>query len=280
MKLLDPSAWFSRKRHVLIHAHQFKNAGTTLDWSLQRSFPEAFFDHRDDDAMRGGADYLGSWLEDHRRVKVLTSHWITFPLPESERLKLHLLLLFRDPLERARSVYNFERRQLPAETPGSIKAKVVGFLDYVRWNLEPAQGPAIRNFHTRYCSGEYLGDNLEQKYEQALVTIESTPLLGLVHRYDESMVLFEHLLRPFFPDIDLSYQVLNTTGGDLGTLQQRRDQVLAELGPIMDDYRAANEFDLRLFQRVEQRFDQELEQVPELEARMRDLKRRCERIRA
>ena len=35
-------------RNVILHYHLFKNAGSTLDWSLQRQFGAGFVDHRDD----------------------------------------------------------------------------------------------------------------------------------------------------------------------------------------------------------------------------------------
>ena len=87
----------------------FKNAGTTFDWSLARYFGEGFTDHRDDDAMREGASYLADWLEQHPQCRALSSHWITPPLPDWQNLCLCLFL--RDPIERARSVYQFERAQ-------------------------------------------------------------------------------------------------------------------------------------------------------------------------
>ena len=95
--------------------------------------------------MRRGSTYLGPYLETQVQLRALSSHWITFPLPALRRTHLHLALFFREPLERVRSVYDFERRQLPADTRGASKAKEVGFGDYVRWSLEPQQGPVIRN---------------------------------------------------------------------------------------------------------------------------------------
>ena len=41
-------------RPVILHCHLFKNAGSTLDWSLQRQFGSTFIDHRDGDSMRFG----------------------------------------------------------------------------------------------------------------------------------------------------------------------------------------------------------------------------------
>ena len=182
-------------RQLLLHAHMFKNAGSSLDQSLRRSFGDAFTDHRDDDAMRGGAAYLGPYIENHAGLRALSSHWITFPLPTLPGVSIHLAMLFRDPLERILSVYRFERRQ-PGDSPGVERARRLGFRDYVAWRLEEGVGPVIRNYHTRYCSGDYHGTDLEAMYQQAVETLDSTQLLGLVHRYDESMVLFEYLLEP------------------------------------------------------------------------------------
>ena len=251
MVLSPLNAALSPSRSVLIHAHLFKNAGSTFDWSLRRSFGERFVDHGEDDAMRRGSAYLGPYLEAQVQLQALSSHWITFPLPELRRTHLHLALFFREPLERVRSVYDFERRQLPADTRGARKAKEVGFGDYVRWSLEPQQGPVIRNFHTRCCSGDFLGDDPVELYEKAVTTLYSTQCLGLVHRYDESVVLFEHLLSEHFPDLDLSYLPQNVAGGTEGTVEHRRQAVLAELREGAEELLIANQFDLRLHALVE-----------------------------
>lgn len=266
------------RRSVLLHAHMFKNAGTTFDWSLQRSLGEGFMDHRDDDAMRAGAGYLEGFLREHPRLRALSSHWIGFPLPEAEELDLQLALFLRDPIERIRSVYNFERRQEPATTPGSKKAKELGFLDYVRWQLQPMPGPVVKNFHTRYCSGDYLGQDLEELYDRATKTLDSTPLLGLVHRYDESMVLFEHLLRDSFPRLDLAYRRQNSSEGVALEREQGRLAVEAELEPVMEEVLAANAWDLRLMQRAEARFEQLLAEVPNLDQRLQALRERNEAL--
>jgi hypothetical protein len=252
----------------------FKNAGTSFDWSLRRCFGDTFVEHHDDDAMRRGADYLEPFLQDQPHIKALSSHWITFPLPTPPTLECHLAMFFRDPIERMRSVYNFERRQLPAETPGSKKAKELNFLDYMRWQLQPMPGPVVKNFHTRYCSGNYLGEDLEGMYELALATVESTPLVGLVHRYDESIVLFEYLLHEKLPGLDLAYKRQNSSDDTDSTLEQRRQAVLSELAPMETDIIEANEYDLRLYELVTSRFERALSQVPDVPARLNELARR------
>jgi hypothetical protein len=251
----------------------FKNAGSTFDDSLRRSFGDAFTDHRDDDAMRRGAAYLGPYIAQHPGLRALSSHWITFPLPELADVNLHPVLLFRDPLERIFSVYRFEQRQ-PGDAPGIRRARECGFRDYVRWRLEDGVGPVIRNFHTRYCSGDYHGKDLESMYAKAMETLDRTPLLGLVHRYDESMVLFEFHLQPFFPGLDLSGSARNVSDDQPIDYPARRARALEELGPVLEDAVAANRYDLRLFAEVEARFDRALTAIPGFADRLRDLQRR------
>jgi hypothetical protein len=257
----------------------FKNAGTTFDWSLHHCLGEAFMDHRDDDAMRRGAAYLEPYLREHPHIQALSSHWITFPLPHMPDSELHLVLFLRDPIERIRSVYDFERRQQGVDTPGSKQAKALGFLDYVRWQLEPMPGPVVKNFHTRYCSGNYLGEDLEALYAAAVVTIESTPLLGLVDRYDESMVLFEYHLLDTFPHLDLAYQRQNSSSDEsLGAVQRRR-VVERELEPIMDAVLAANHYDLQLYALAQRRFEDTLARVPNLKQRLQQFQKRNRALR-
>jgi hypothetical protein len=261
-------------RPVLLHAHLFKNAGTTFDWSLRRCLGECFMDHRDDDAMRRGAEYLVPFLREQPQLRALSSHWLAFPLPGDPGLDLHLALFLRDPIERIASVYNFERRQQGVDTPGSKKAKELGFLDYVRWQLQPMPGPVVKDFHTRYLSGDYLGEDLEVLYEKALLTLGSTPLVGLVHRYDESMVLFESLLRGSFPELDLAYRRQNSSGEESHDPDRRRAEVERQLEPVMEQVVEANRYDLQLFALAEKRFEQALNAVPHLEQRLQGLRER------
>ena len=267
-----------RPRPVLVHAHLFKNAGTTFDWSLARSFGEGFVDHREDDLMKQGAAYLGPWLEQHTHCNALSSHWITPPLPDSPHLRPLLCLLFRDPVERMHSVYQFERRQQGVDTPGSNRAKQLSFVDYMRWQMEPMPGPVVKNYLTRVCSGDYLGQDLDTMFQRAAELVRLAPALGLVHRYDESMVLFEHCLQPWFPQLDLSYISQNVLSGEDRSMVQRRQLVLEMLAELGAEVLAANEYDIQLFSLAEQRFETLIGQVPDFEARLASLRQRNERL--
>ena len=66
-------------RHVILHGHIFKNAGTTFDWSLERCFGEGFVDHRDDKTMRERrARHLAELVNDAPSLRALSSHHLCF----------------------------------------------------------------------------------------------------------------------------------------------------------------------------------------------------------
>jgi hypothetical protein len=99
-------------RNVILHSHIFKNAGSTFDWSLKRNFGERFVDHRDDEAMLSGKmEHLDQFLSGHPQVVALSSHRIHFRVSGWNQLRFHVVRILRDPIERARSVYNFDRQR-------------------------------------------------------------------------------------------------------------------------------------------------------------------------
>ncbi len=261
-------------RPLIFHAHMFKNAGTTLDWSLQRCFGDNFDDHRDNDAMRQPGDYLATYLNAHPQIKSLSSHWLPVPLPTLPGLEPRLVMLLRNPLERSRSVYNFEKAQVGTNTPGNQKARELPFDEYVKWRLEPGTGPVLKNYQTRFCSGDYFGQDMGQLFKQAKANLESIPLVGLVHRYAESMVLFEEGLSDVFPRIDLSWQVQNASQTLVSPLEDRIEAIATKLGNTYSALIDANKYDIMLLQTIEEKFERELSKISDLDARLNLMQQR------
>ncbi|MCB1689186.1 MAG: glycosyltransferase [Halioglobus sp.] len=262
-------------RPVIVHCHLFKNAGTTLDWSLQRQFGPAFIDHRDDDNMRRGAAYLKPYLETHKEISAISSHHIRFPLPLSGELQLLPLIALRHPIDRARSVYDFERRQ-EANTPGAIQAKKLSFADYVRWRMQPDVAPTIRNFHCSFCTSNFDSMIGEPAYLESVAMLIKTPLLVIVERYDESMVLLEQELGKHFPGIDLSYLRQNETFGREVELVQRIESVFEQLGPELTvEFREKNHWDMRLYENALAIHGERMGSLGNLDRLMVDFQARC-----
>ena len=267
-------------RPVIVHCHLFKNAGTTLDWSLKRQFGSAFIDHRDDDNMSRGAAYLKAYLETHRQVSAISSHHVRFPLPVSEALQLLPLISIRHPIDRARSVYDFERRQ-QGNTPGAIHAKKLSFADYVRWRMQPDVAPTIRNFHCSFCTSNFGSLIGEPAYLESLAMLSKTPLLVIVERYDESMVLLEHNLKKHFPGIDLSYLRQNETVGRETELAKRIESVSEQLGPeLTAEFREQNHWDMKLYESSLAIHAERLGSLENFDGLMSDFQARCQLLSA
>ena len=266
------------KRPVITHCHIFKNAGTTLDWSLERQFGAGFLDHREDDNMRQGAAFLGPFIQNHPELKALSSHHVQFPLPAVDGVEMLPVIALRHPIDRARSVYEFERRQ-EADTPGAIAAKEKTFADYVRWRLEPGVSPTIRNFHCCFCTSRYEGEIGEQDYLEAVALLTATPLLVIVERYDESMLLLEHHLERYFPGIDLSYVRQNVSSGREGSLEERVSGVYDELGAeLTHTFREHNHWDMALYEDACNIFNERLGAIGKLERFLERFRARCDRL--
>ena len=262
-------------RPVIVHCHLFKNAGSTLDWSLQRQFGSGFIDHRDDDSMLQGASFLGSYIKSHQELSAISSHHVSLPLPISEKFHILPIIALRHPIDRALSVYEFERRQ-ESDTPGAIQAKKLSLADYIRWRMQPDVRPTIRNFHCSFCTNHFDSEIGEQQYLDSVALLTRTPLLIIVERYNESMLLLEHHLEQYFPQIDLSYIRQNVTPGREGSVQQRIEALYDELGPELTvEFREKNHWDVKLYEDAQAIFNERLGSLGRFDSLLENLESRC-----
>jgi len=268
----------STPRPVLLHCHLFKNAGTTFDWSLSRFFGARFYEHHDDEQMKRGRRYLGPFLKENHGISALTSHHVTFPLPFEDGLQVLPAVLFRHPLDRVGSVYSFERRQ-QSDTPGAKKAKELGLKEYVEWRMKKTTGATIRNFQTRYFVNEDSADLTAYHFEMAMEEIKNLSLIGVVERYDESMVVFEHHLATFFPYIDLSYIRQNVSSSRDNCIENRIESTKRQLGErLFEQIVDNNNYDLEVHQIANKKLDQRIAQIPNFEQKLSDFKDRCQML--
>ncbi len=265
-------------RHILLHGHIFKNAGSTLDWSLRRCFGPAFCEHRDDAAMRKAPQQaLTSALADDALV-ALSSHNLPSPPPEMPGLCFHSVYLLRDPVERVLSVYAFERAQ-QAETPGAQAARRMNLQDYVAWRLRDSERPVIRNFQTRFLAGGAVRHNGDPLSAGAVASARQRLVegaqVGLVERYDESMVLLEAALHPVFPHIDLACVPQNVTRGAARGGAPLREQ----LGALWQEVVAHNAHDLALYSLADELLDRSIAAMPDFARKLARYRERSAALR-
>lgn len=268
-------------RSVLLHGHIFKNAGTTLDWSLERNFGGGFVDHRRDDVMRSqGGKHIASLLLEDPSIMAISSHHMPGNVPEIKGVRIQRIYLLRHPIRRIRSVYDFERKQ-KAQTPGAVAAKKMDFQQYVEWRMQGNVAPTIRNFQSRYLAGVVLP--LSEKtselayFELAFQALENIPSIGIVEHYDESMVMLEVMLQPFFPDLDLSHvpQNVGRKGLGLGRASRNVSGILNDLGDLQERVIQFNSFDLALYEAAKERFKARTESIGGFPDRLKEFRERC-----
>ena len=270
-------------RQLLAHGHIFKNAGTTLDWSLQRSFGDGFLDHREDQRMREeGASLVLELLEQQPELKALSSHHLCWPLPASAEISISPVFMLRHPLARLQSVYQFEKRQ-EADTPGANKASQVGFRDYTAWRMQEDVGRTVRNYQVSYLGGvrrSVRDRRINHQIMSLAMQTVTEQLVGVVERYDESMVVFEYDLAEAFPGLDLSYLPQNQTQS---LSEQSPDTViantLAELGDLQQEVLDKNALDMALYQLARQRLQERINGIADFKERLKAFRARCRELK-
>jgi len=268
------------KRDILVHIHIFKNAGTSFDFALQEHFGEAFVDHRDDNALlEGKQEYLVDFLDKNPEIKAFSSHSLHFRLENTDRYRFIPVYFLRHPIERIRSVYAFEKKQIPAGTDGSKKAKELSFDEYIEWYMRKDSPATIRAAHTIFLSGDGPdAQSVREKFEIAKERLgKSDMLIGVVDRYDDSMIYFEEKLKCYFPDIDLSYIRKNITDDKIELDVSQKAQMLLERmkESTKELVLMKNREDMELYEMAKEKLDRELDKIEDYERKKNSFKLRC-----
>lgn len=266
-------------RNVIVHAHIFKNAGTTFDSTLRSNFGEDFIDHREDGLIRNDKEFLPKYLTEHENVKAFSSHSIYHRPEDFGAVVLHKVYFLRQPIERMKSVYNFEKKQPEEISLGAKMAKELDFAEYVAWRMQDGVPATIRNLQTIFLAahGANHKKSFEYLYESAVKNLMDTPLMGVVDRYDESMVVFEEYLRSYFVNIDLSYIRRNVTDTDLHAgLDEKIAKILSKLSlSLQEEVQLKNAYDLKLYDLANRQLDEKISKIDNFDSKLKDFKVRC-----
>lgn len=266
-------------RNIIVHCHMFKNAGSTLDWSLERHFEQSFCDHRDDEPMRDEEGYLERYLIENDGLKAISSHHVLPPYPENNAFNIIPAFLLRHPIDRIGSVYEFEKKQ-DATTPGAIHAKKYSLEEYVIWRMRPDVGATIRSFQVRYCSGGIKRAVIDQSdFDKAVTSLQNTPLVGIVEKYDESMVIYEEALKPYFPEIDLAYIPQNMGERRKVAIEDRIEKVTNQLTNETSKLLLANnQYEIALYDYATELFAKRKQTIPDFDTKLENFSQRCNEL--
>lgn len=262
-------------RHIILHYHFFKNAGSTLARSLERNFAERFVSF--DTASYNGRIHpleLLAFTNAHPQILAISSHHLRPPAPKQNEAQFHEMLLLRDPLDRLGSMYAFYRRATVTPDPLTQEAKrrtlrefFLYLVDYQPNLVSNAQVNLIAN------GGAQIPD--EGDAEKARVLLYDIPSLGVADKFDHFALTAEHYLRRFFPQLDLSYVPENATPGRKDTLPDRLRALKSECGTsLFNKLQELNRLDTALVHAAREELQRRVEQTGLREIHFREFRRR------
>jgi hypothetical protein len=226
------------------------SSGARLDWRLARDYI------LDKDAADG---WVGG------RPLAVTSQLITLPPPGAVA---HLKVAFlREPMARIASAYHHKTTVQESLQP-------ISFAEFIELMLRST----LANYQTRHLSPQEPADwRLSQGWaaRPELIDLGREDLfVGIVERYDESIVALEHQLEQLGMPMDLAYPEPHYT-----TRPNNRDGSGESPGhnpPIQ----FVTELDSSLYRRAEQRLEERLSAVPDLDRRLGEFQRRRQALAA
>ena len=263
---------------IIVHSHIYKCAGTSIISSLKHYFGDGLIlaeRATPSDPFLGGND-IERLLCDNDSVCAISSHSVTCSLPKSAGgRKVIPIVLLRNPIQRARSVYYFNKKNPPTNCYISDVSKSSDTFD--EWMGKVLYSPIKRsliNFQARFFLKNFIPskdlDTL-QINEAKRALFSDDIYIGTVERIHESLALWEYGLRKYYPNLDLSVRTENTTSNI------RKSSSKADvLSDINLEYFTQNNIDFELHRLASARLDDEISKINNFSELLEDYKKRCD----
>ncbi len=251
-----------------------------MDWVLEKNFAKNFVLMTYDPPIRHGLqmNVVLDYLKKNPEVKAFASHNINFLIPSDPRFKLIPILFIRHPIDRGFSIYSYNRNVSSPRGLLSKKAKTLSLKEYIRWNLYEVKNRVMKDMQLWYLSNQSTKPRNEI-FPMVLERIQSCSILGVVDRYDESMVVAEEFLKSFFEKIDLSYIKKHVSSNRAQNLSQRLESNRDEIGnKLMDDFIEKNSWDLKLYSCANDELDVRKRKIQDFETKLSNFQERCKKL--
>ena len=238
------------RRTVVVHYHFFKCAGTSVSHALSDAFGDRFVTWEGPDGRGLSPAGLSERIEGHPEVRVVSSHTAYPPPPELPDVTVVPVVFLRHPLDRVRSVYEFERRQ-KEPTLGARMAKENDLAGFIEWGLADArEDPRMAEFQTTRLGGW----NRPDKAQRAMDAVVAWEFIGVVEEYEPSLAALQTLLQRTWAGVRLrAYHDNAMRGGKLDErLRQFRQQIGIELYARLE---RANQSDLAIWRAAMARYN-------------------------
>lgn len=266
-------------RLIIAHHHLFKHAGMTIDDALRRNFGRRFVEDRHERRLHAAPAGLAEYLETHQDVQCLSTHNMRLPLPALPGARLLTITMLRHPIERVLSVYTWERNK-QSSVVASFKqaARHSDLAGFVESCLSFDMVPAIRNYHISRLLPhpvDWRRPFTRDDLDCAKRNLEAVEMMGVVERFDESLVAFEAVLAPLFKNIDLACVTRNAAHIERACLETRLKALELQIGsPLFNRLSDANRLDMELYEYGQRLLESRLSDIVDLPAKLEDYRKR------
>lgn len=221
-------------RPVIIHYHIYKNAGTSVDACLQQNFGDrwAAFESEDNSILQ--VEDLEKFIQSNPDINAISSHTAQIALPKLQNILPIPIIFFRHPIDRIRSVYDFERADKNNKAPFAKFAQTGNFEDYYIWRLTSFTPWQVANFQSFKFKDFFEPIPPMEAFrfrENCMRALKALEYVGLVENFDHSMSRFAMIIKQSFPDFVYTPQHENATNGREAELNARLNRFRKEIGP-------------------------------------------------
>lgn len=232
-------------RKVIIHFHNFKSAGTSIDYILQRNFGGRWmaWEENDDPAA------ITALIQKRPSLKAISSHTVAIRLPESPGIQFFPIVFLRHPIDRAVSMYRFYNQYRRHPGQEAEQARQTDLPGFIAWQLE--RGRDYRNYYTMRLSQWNTGPEASEQgeFERARRALLELPFVGLVDQFDASLSRLADYLGPDFPGFQIYSVQANVTAKTEVPLDQRLGKLRKDIGDtVYEQLNAANRDDIELYE--------------------------------
>lgn len=261
-------------RFVLLHYHFFKNAGTTVEEILAHSFFENYgrLDSQDFDGVVS-PEQLVSFLDQHPRMKAVSSHQLRYPVPQVPGYIFFDLCFLRDPIDRIRSMYDYFREKPVPGEPASELARIQSIGGFIA-GLVREHAYRVSNVQVNMLANGIVNDPpADLDLIRAAQVMLKTSFLGVVDCFHESLIAGQHFLQPVFPNLALAQQPANISGGLEQAMDRRIEKFRQACDPdVYAELVRLNALDAELVHRARAEVHRRFAMVPDGPPRLRELR--------
>lgn len=279
-------------RHILLHTHIFKNAGSTVEATLEHHFGASYSTNFNPSGLPEGRVYLNDLyqhLKKHPHIKALSSYQFfgrdfnedlekQLFLEAEKQFHFHDVIIIRHPITRLASMYVYFRTMPLTEEPLHAIALKSSFHEFLNALIGYHPNIVINPQTTLFSGDNYGAPPSSENLERALARLKQATVLGTVEEYDKTMVVAEYFLQPLFRDIQLHYprheNASNRTllPGYNGSLESIKEILGAS---YFSDLCDLNHLDIELWHAVSKELRRRATYIKDFSLRFADFSKRC-----